>query len=99
VIRPGLAIPHIIVEGKGHFSMMLARSKEGITFPDAKEKVHVAFVLAGTQDERNFHLRALAAIAEIAQAPDFDMTWLDARNIDELRSIVLLAERRRFFSK
>lgn len=99
VIRPGLAIPHIVVEGKGHFGILLARCKEGIKFSKAQLPVHVIFVLTGTKDERNFHLRALAAIAEIAQQKNFDKRWLNARNIEELRDIVLLAERKRFLRK
>jgi len=54
------------------------------------------FVLVGTRDKRNLHLRALAAIAQIAQDESFDQKWLTARNTDELRDIVLLAERKRF---
>ncbi len=61
--------------------------------------MHVVFVLAGSKDERNFHLRALAAIAEIAQGEDFDKRWLEARDTEELRHIVLLAERKRFLRK
>lgn len=99
VIRAGLAIPHIIVEGNKKFRILLARCKDGIIFPKAKEPVRIVFVLAGTKDERNFHLRALAAIAEIAQSEDFDTRWLSARNIEELRDIILLAERNRFSKK
>jgi len=99
VIRPGLAIPHIIVEGKNKFKILLARCKDGIIFPTAKDKVHVVFMLAGSKDERNFHLRALAAIAEIAQSPTFDKRWLEARDAEELRNIILLAERQRFKEK
>jgi len=99
VIRPGLAIPHIVVEGGEKFNILLAKSKKGIIFPKATSPVHVVFVLTGTKDERNFHLRALAAIAEIAQSRDFDKRWLAARGIEELRNIILLAERRRFLGK
>ena len=99
VITPGLAIPHIVVGGEYKFRILLARCKEGIVFPKAKSPVKVVFVLAGTKDERNFHLRALAAIAEIAQAKNFDKRWLSARNEEELRNVVLLAERRRFLKK
>jgi len=99
VIRPGLAIPHIIIEGEHKFRILLARSKKGIIFPSAKDPVHVVFILAGTKDERNFHLRALAAIAEIAQSEQFDKRWLEARNIESLRNIILLAERKRFRAK
>lgn len=99
VIRDGLAIPHIIIEGEHKFRILLARCKEGINFPSAKRPVHVVFVLVGTRDERNLHLRALAAIAEIAQGPDFDKRWLEAKNADVLRDVILLAERKRFLRK
>ena len=99
IIRPGLAIPHIIVSGQHKFSILLARSKGGIIFPKADSGVHAVFVLAGSNDERNFHLRALAAIAEIAQAKEFDKNWLEARNNDSLRNTILTAERRRFSRK
>ncbi|MCQ9208226.1 MAG: amino acid permease [Omnitrophica bacterium] len=99
VIRPGLAIPHIIIEGKHKFNILLARAKQGVIFPDTREPVHTIFVLVGTRDERNFHLRALAAIAQIAQDAGFDEKWLAARNSEELRDIILLAERKRFGGK
>ncbi|MFC1576059.1 amino acid permease [Candidatus Omnitrophota bacterium] len=99
VIRPGLAIPHIVMDGKHKFRILLARCKDGIKFPKAETPVHVVFALVGSSDERNFHLRALAAIAEIAQDEKFDTRWLAARNAEDLRNIILLAERRRFHSK
>ena len=96
VIGPGLAIPHIIIEGRHKFGILLARAKQGVIFSGTSSPVHTVFVLVGTRDERNFHLRALAAIAQIAQDEDFDKKWLSARNNEELRDIVLLAERKRF---
>ncbi len=95
VIAPGLAIPHIIVEGAGKFDILTVRCKKGIIFPDTPQPVHALFVLAGSRDERNFHLRALAAIAQIAQGKNFEKRWLNARNAEELRDIILLAERKR----
>lgn len=95
VLRKGLAIPHITVEGKNVFKIMLVRAKAGIIFPGDK-LAHIIFILVGSQDERNLHLKVLAAIAQITEGAGFDKKWFDARNIDELRNIVLLAERRRF---
>jgi hypothetical protein len=46
-------------------------------------------------DERNFHLRALSAIAQIVQEPHFEEKWMAAEGEEELRDIVLLGERRR----
>ena len=96
IIRPGLAIPHIIVPGEHKFKIILVRAKGGITFAGSVTPVHTMFVLVGSKDERNFHLRALAAIAQICQQHEFDNNWLSARNIEELRDIILLAERKRF---
>lgn len=95
VVAPGLAIPHIVVKGAGKFDILIVRCRKGIVFPDTLQPVHTLFVLVGSSDERNFHLRALAAIAQIAQDKDFDKNWLKARNIEELRHIILLAERKR----
>ncbi|KPJ70593.1 hypothetical protein AMJ52_09720 [candidate division TA06 bacterium DG_78] len=94
-LRPGLAIPHIIIEGEKKFDMLLVRAKEGIIFPDAPEPVHIVFILVGTPDMRNFHLRALMAIAQISEHHDFDRKWLESRTIEGLRDIMLLGKRKR----
>ncbi|MBU3958501.1 MAG: amino acid permease [Candidatus Omnitrophica bacterium] len=94
VIRKGLAIPHIIVEGKNIFKIILVRAKTGIIFP-GDEIAHIIFVLVGSADERNLHLKVLAAIAQITQDPEFDKKWFNASNAEELKNIVLLTERRR----
>lgn len=94
-LRPGLAIPHIIISGKKKFDVLLVRAKQGIIFPDASDPVHIVFALVGTQDMRNSHLRALMAIAQITQRHDFDKKWLEARKIEDLRDIMLLGKRQR----
>lgn len=92
VIAPGLAIPHIIVPGEKRFEIILARSQPGIQFFPASEPVHAMFVLAGTYDERNFHLKALMSIAKIVQKADFMQKWLNAAHEEGLRDIVLLGQ-------
>jgi len=94
-IHPGLAIPHVIVDGTQKFDILLARCKEGISFSTTLPPIHIAFVLVGSADERNFHLRALMAIAQIAQESDFERNCMAARNVEELRHIILLSSRRR----
>jgi len=95
VISSGLAIPHIIIEGEHLFDVLLVRCKKGIIFSGAVPKVHAIFVLIGTKDERNFHLRALSAIAQIVQDRHFEKKWLAAKNKEVLRDIVLLGKRKR----
>ena len=94
-LRPGLAIPHIIIKGVNKFDVLLVRSREGIIFPDAEEPVHIVFVLFGTRDRRRSHLRALMAIAQITQQPNFDEKWLAAGTAKDLRDIILLGQRKR----
>ncbi len=95
VLNTFLAIPHIVVEGVHVFDILIARCQGGIEFSDAFSGVQAMFVLAGSRDERNFHLRALAAIAQIVQDPDFERDWIMAKGVKELRDIVLLGERLR----
>ena len=94
-ITPTLAIPHIVIGGKHIFDIFLIRIKKGVYFSDSAENVHAVFVLVGTKDEKNFHLRSLAAIAQIVQGADFDKRWQCARNDNELKDLVLLSERKR----
>ena len=94
-ITPHIAIPHIIIEGEHKFDILLARCREGIGFSEDAPAVNTVFVLVGTKDERNFHLRALAAIAQIVQNPHFKDRWLAAKSEESLRDIVLLGKRSR----
>jgi APA family basic amino acid/polyamine antiporter len=92
VIRKGMAIPHIIIEGKKIVKTLLVRAKDGIIFP-GDEIVHIVFVFVGSPDGRVFHLKVLAAIAQISQDPNFEKQWLEVTNKEELKNIILLAKR------
>ena len=95
VVQPGLAIPHIVVEGEKKFDILLIRAADGIDFPHAPDPVRIMFILAGSKDERNYHLRALMAIAQIAQEKQFEQRWLTARDTEAIRNLVLLSTRTR----
>jgi amino acid transporter/mannitol/fructose-specific phosphotransferase system IIA component (Ntr-type) len=95
VIQPGLAIPHIIVDGQSKFDVLLVRAVKGIDFPHSPDPVKTMFILAGTRDERNYHLRALMAIAQITQEKNFEQRWLTARDAETIRNLILLSTRKR----
>jgi mannitol/fructose-specific phosphotransferase system IIA component (Ntr-type) len=95
VIHPGLAVPHIVIDGQGVFELALVRCRPGVKFDELHRPVQTAFVLVGSRDERNFHLKALMAVAHIIQEHGFEERWLSARNPEQLRDIVLLARRKR----
>ncbi len=95
VVFPGVAIPHVGVEGHGRFELLVARCREGLRFPGQPEPVHAVFVLVRSEDERAAHLQALSAIAQILQHEDFEQAWLIAPNAEALRRLLLESERRR----
>ena len=99
LIYPGVAvphaIPHIIIPGEHPFDIVLVRNTFGIVWTDEGEVVYTAFCLVGTKDERHFHLKALMSIAQVLQDPDFHRQWMKARSPSELRSVMLVAERKR----
>ncbi|TFG49987.1 MAG: amino acid permease [Candidatus Brocadiia bacterium] len=95
VIQPGLAIPHVIVDGENKFEIILVRAVEGVEFTNVSDPVRIIFFLAGSKDERNYHLRALMAIAQTVQQKDFEKNWLNARDIETIRNLILLSARKR----
>lgn len=96
LLTPSLAVPHVIVEGKNRFELLIVRAKNGITFSEDYPGVKTLFVIAGSRDQRSFHLRALAAIAQIVQKKDFEKRWFEATNEQGLKDIILLSARDRF---
>jgi amino acid transporter/mannitol/fructose-specific phosphotransferase system IIA component (Ntr-type) len=101
VISDALAIPHIIVPGEETFTILVARCRKGIQFSEEHQKITTVFVIAGSRDQRTFHLRALAAIAQIVNDPVFFEKWLYAGSESAMRDSILLANRNRdkFFTK
>ncbi|MEJ2158526.1 MAG: cation:proton antiporter [Desulfobacteraceae bacterium] len=87
-LRPDLAIPHIIIDGRNTFHILLARCREGIFFSELAPEVRAVFVLAGTRDQRDFHLYALSAIARTVQLPRFQESWRKAKHSASLRHLV-----------
>ncbi len=97
VLTAGLAIPHITLKGSRQFSMLVARCPKGVQFGNDSDPITALFVLAGTADERNFHLKSLSAIVQISQATDFKSRWLAANDSDALRRLLLEAPRQRSY--
>jgi len=90
-----LAIPHIIINGEKLFKMLIIRNKRGVYFNDKNDAVKAIFILIGSKDERQFHLQALSAIAQITQNEKFEQLWMAAKNKENLKDICLLSDRKR----
>lgn len=90
------ALPHIVADGEGKFKLLVVRAKEGVSFSEEYPDIKCLFVLFGTKDKRNLHMKALASIAQIIQEKDFEKNWMSARNDNQLKDLLLLSERRRY---
>ncbi len=90
-----LAIPHLITEGEGQFMLFLVKCIEGAEFSAENNEVKAVFVLLGTRDLRNRHLKTLAAIAQITQGKLFEQRWQLAIDENQLKDVLLLAKRKR----
>jgi amino acid transporter/mannitol/fructose-specific phosphotransferase system IIA component (Ntr-type) len=95
VVRPGVAVPHLISEQVEGLQVVLARVREGVEFGEDEAPVRAVFAIAASPQEEEFYLRALVAIAEVTQSPGFDAEWMAARSAEGLREVVLAAERER----
>ena len=95
VLQPGLAIPHAIIPGKGRFDLVIVRCKDGIVFDPEQPYVKTAFLMVGSLDERNFHLKVLMAIAQMVEEDGFFTRWFAAEREEQLRDILLLSTRHR----
>lgn len=75
--------------------MLIARSREGITFPGRPEPVHAVFLLVASRDNCDFHVKMIAGLIEMITAPEFEENWMNARDEERLRDLLLLEERMR----
>ena len=95
VLNPFVAIPHLTIEGHSQFRMMLVKCAEGVEFAPEAKQVHAVIFLFGSPDRRNFHLRALAAIAQTIQGRAFEPRWRKAHTPSQIQDVFLLGKRRR----
>jgi mannitol/fructose-specific phosphotransferase system IIA component (Ntr-type) len=93
---PGLAVPHILVDRDGVFEMIIARCREGVTFPDPDTRARILFILVGSKGDRSAHLRILSAIAQLFQDASFEDSLLSVDSTEKMREVLLSVRRRRF---
>ncbi len=105
LITRGVALPHMHLSGIEHPFLVIVRSDEGILLnpasPDGNHEedrpeetpIHALFMLISEEENARQHLRILAQIAVSVDTPDFLEQWLDARNEQALKEILLRDER------
>lgn len=91
-----VSIPHIILEETEVLHMMIVRCRDGVSFSETEKSVKAIFLIVGNEGERVLHLRLLASIATLVQEKDFKLKWINAKDNNHLRDMILLSSRKRF---
>ena len=95
IVRPGCALISFHIKGRNKFEIVLVRTKKGAAFSDESPPVRAAFIVVSSHDQQSFYLHSLMWMVEIEERIDFEKEWIDAKNMDELRDVVLSSWRRR----
>jgi len=95
MVHPGIAILSNIIEGRDKFEIILVRSKKGIMLFDDTPPINAFFVVVATSEQQSFYMHSLMWMVQIAEVTDFENEWLNAKDADELRNIILSSWRKR----
>ena len=97
-VSHGAALPHIRLAEIKHSEMLLIRSQKGVKADfetdfygeEAKSQpIHAFFFLVSPENNPGLHLRLLAQVASHVDDSDFMDNWLNARNEQELKELLL----------
>ncbi|MEX2401476.1 MAG: amino acid permease [Rhodothermales bacterium] len=95
-VAPGIALPHILLEGIDRPELVLVRVQAGVPIDshpgadeDAENVARAFFFLVSPKEDPGLHLRMLAQIAGRADEDDFLDEWLDAADASELKQVVV----------
>jgi mannitol/fructose-specific phosphotransferase system IIA component (Ntr-type) len=95
MIHPGIAILSNLIDGRDKFEILVIRSKKGIMLFDDEPAFHAFFIVIATSEQKNFYMHSLMWIVQMAEQIDFKKQWVEAKDSNELRDIILSSWRKR----
>jgi len=97
-IMPGVAVTDLIVPGNDFFELVIVRCMPGLNLFPEKSAVEAFFMILTSFDKRESYLHTLAVLAQIAGDFSFEHNWKKAKDVERLRDVLLLTERKRVCS-
>lgn len=91
MVHPGIIIISHLIKGREKLGVVLVRSKMGMVVSDDVDPIHAFFVIVSSSDHRSFYMHSLMWIIRIAEDPDFEEQWINAKDSDELKEVILKA--------
>jgi len=95
IAHPGVAILSHTIKGRDKFEILLIRSKKGLIISDDVDPINAFVVIVASPDLMNFYHHSLMWIVQIAEETDFKEEWINAKNSEEIRDIILSSWRKR----
>ena len=100
-VTHGVALPHFRIPGLVRPELVLVRSKSGthvvsndpLLDEEEEHDVHAFFFLVSAEENPGQHLRLLAQVAGRVDDPGFMELWLEAKDEQELKEVLLRDER------
>jgi amino acid transporter len=89
MIHPGIAIFSHTIKGRNKFEILMVRSKMGIRISEDLDSINTFFVIVSTPDQKQFFMHALMWIIQTTEDEDFEKEWINAKNENELKEIIL----------
>jgi mannitol/fructose-specific phosphotransferase system IIA component (Ntr-type) len=95
VIHPGIGVVSHTIKGKQKFELIIVRSRKGIIVSDNIDPIRAFFVIVSTKDKQSLYLHTLMWLIQIAEETNFEEEWIKAKDIEQLRKIILKAWKKR----
>jgi hypothetical protein len=95
ILHPGLAIFSHEIQGDDIFEILVVRTKKGLVVSNEIDPVHASFIVIASPNQRSFYLHSLMWIVQMAEKCDFDEAWINAKDVHDLRLILLNAWQKR----
>jgi mannitol/fructose-specific phosphotransferase system IIA component (Ntr-type) len=94
MVHPGIIIISHRIKGRDKLGIILVRSKMGMVVSDDVDPIHAFFVIVSSPDHKSFYMHSLMWIIRIAEDPDFEEQWINAKDSEELKEVILKAWRK-----
>jgi mannitol/fructose-specific phosphotransferase system IIA component (Ntr-type) len=95
IVHPGIAVFSHIIKGRNKYDIILVRSKKGLIISEDIDPIHAFIAIVASPDKQSFYLHSLMWIVQIAEETNFDKEWINAKDGDELRDIILNSWKKR----
>lgn len=99
-VTHGVSLPHLRLFGIERPVLAMVRARDGVEVVvtdvhggSARDDIRAFFFLVSPEEDPKMHLRILAQIAERVDDADFMLAWLEAKNEQVMKEILLRDER------